>query len=663
MVEAHVAAAMPHRLALASGLLCFRIIFDRLPAEKERASMSGSSPVASAGEPAELPNSAAVTDLFSVPRTVRRDRPDGSVLLESADALRPYPVSAGQILRQWAARDPGQTLIAERAPGKDWRRYSYGEATAAATAIGQALLDRGLSAERPLLILSGNSAGHFLMTMGALTAGIPVAPVSAAYSLQSRNHERIKAIGELVEPGAVYVEDTAPFGPALAALGRRPLVIAAAGGPGEHSLDTLRATPPGDDIERAFSQIAAGTIAKILFTSGSTGTPKGVLTTHAMLCANQQMIRQAWPFLERERPVLVDWLPWSHTFGGSHNVNLALFNGGSFYIDNGRPAPGLFESSLANYREIPPTLSFNVPAGYALLVPALEQDRELAERFFSRIRLIFNAAAALPPTLRARLQALGREVTGREIPVTGSWGTTETAPAATSAHYAYDDARCIGVPLPGVQLKLVPASGDSYEIRVRSAGVTPGYFRRPDLTSAAFDDEGFYCPGDAVSFADAADPDAGLLFHGRLAEDFKISTGTFVRVGAVRTALLSAAPILADAVICGENREMVCALAWLNRTETVKVLGAEISADHDIVHAPALAAYLGRVLAAHAAGTGPSARIERLLIMGRPASLDAGEITDKGYVNQRQVLATRADLVEALYAEPLPPNVIVPARE
>ena len=308
-------------------------------------------------------------------------------------------------------------------------------------------------------------------------------------------------------------------------------------------------------------------MAKILFTSGSTGIPKGVLTTHEMLCANQQMMRQAWPFLAEERPVLVDWLPWSHTFGGSHNMNMVLANGGTLYIDEGRPAPSLIAATLANYRDVSPTMAFNVPAGYAQLVPALEADHELAGQFFARIRLVFNAAAALPSALRGRLETLAREVTGRDIPVTGSWGTTETAPAATTAHFGYADGRCIGNPLPGVTLKLVPDDGDVYEIRAAGVAVTPGYLRRPDLATTAFDDEGFYCPGDAVSFADPADPARGLLFRGRLAEDFKLSTGTFVRVGALRTALLSAAPVIGDAVITGQDRDTVGALAWLNPAE------------------------------------------------------------------------------------------------
>ncbi|WP_248962830.1 feruloyl-CoA synthase [Sphaerisporangium perillae] len=598
--------------------------------------------------------------LYATPRTVRRDRPDGSVLLESAHPLRPHGTRLAEMLRTWAAVDPGHPLVAERGPDGAWRRRTYGEALAAANAIGQALLDRGLSAERPLLLLSGNSIGHLLMTLGALTAGVPVVPISVAYSLQSRDHARIRAIDALVRPGAVYTEDAEPYRAAVSAMSGGAVQVAAVGGPAEHSLEALLATAPGAAVEAAYESVGGDTVAKILFTSGSTGMPKGVINTHGMLCANQQMMRQAWPFLAEERPVLVDWLPWSHTFGGNHNMNMVLANGGTIYIDEGRPAPALFGKSLANYREVSPTLAFNVPAGYAHLVPALERDRDLAERFLARTRLVFNAAAALPPALRARLEALAREVTGRDIPVTGSWGTTETSPAATSAHFDYADARCIGVPLPGVTVKLVPASGDTYEIRLRGVSVTPGYHLRPDLTEAAFDDEGFYCPGDAAGFADPADPDAGLLFRGRLAEDFKLSTGTFVHVGALRTALLSAAPVLADAVIAGEGRDKACALAWLNAAEAELVLGEPPAADGETVHSGRLAAHLAAVLAGFNAGAGSSARIERLLILARPPGLDAGEITDKGYVNQRQVLAQRADLVELLYADPAPAPVITP---
>ena len=590
--------------------------------------------------------------LFAPPRIIAEAADSGgAIVLRSAEPLGEHPVSVVHSVREWARLSSDHPLIAERAGG-DWRTVTYGAAVAAADAVGQALLDRGLGPGRPLLILSGNSVDHLLMTLGAMTAGIPVAPVSVAYSLQSRDHARIRAIADLIRPGAVFADDADRFGAALDAIGHVPAVT---------RLADLTATRPAVAVEQAFGAITGDTVAKILFTSGSTGTPKGVLNTHRMLAANQQMIRQAWPFLAGERPVIVDWLPWSHTFGGNHNVNMVLTAGGTLYVDAGRPAPGMFAQTVANLTDVPPTIYFNVPAGYAQLVPALEGDPEFARRFFSRLRLMFNAGAALPAALRDRLAKLAVRTAGHEIPVTGSWGATETAPAVTSAHFAFTDARCIGVPLPGTEVKLVPAE-DAYEIRVKGPNVTPGYFARPDLTAAAFDSAGFYRTGDAVAFADPADPGAGLVFRGRIAEDFKLETGTFVRVGPLRAALLSAIPVLSDAVLAGENRDFVCALAWLNAAEARKLLGAEPAPDGNLIVDQDLHDLLARALAEHNDAAGSSARVERLLLMAHPASLDGGEITDKGYVNQRKVLARRAALVELLYADLPPAGVIVAER-
>jgi feruloyl-CoA synthase len=507
-------------------------------------------------------------------------------------------------------------------------------------------------------VLSGNSVDHLLVTLGAMTAGIPLAPVSVAYSLQSRDHARIAAIADLIRPGAVFAEDGDLFGAALGALPGIPAIVSKGSRDGSEQLPVLLNTEPGAAVAAAFASLSPDAVAKILFTSGSTGTPKGVLNTHRMLASNQRMIQQAWPFLAAERPVIVDWLPWSHTFGGNHNVNMMLSAGGTVYVDAGRPAPGMFAQTVANLTDVPPTIYFNVPAGYAQLVPALEADPEFADRFFSRLRLLFNAAAALPAALRERLARVAFRATGHEVPVTGSWGATETAPAVTSAHFAFTDTRCVGVPLPGAEVKLVPAE-DAYEIRVKGPNVTPGYFARPDLTRAAFDEQGFYRTGDAVVPADPADPGAGLLFRSRIAEDFKLGTGTFVRVGAVRAALLSAVPVLSDAVLAGENRDFVCALAWLNAAEARRLLGAEPEPDGDLLAHPALCELLAAALAGHNDTAGSSARVERLLVMAQPASLDSGEITDKGYVNQRQVLARRAALVDLLYADPPPAGVIV----
>jgi len=598
-----------------------------------------------------------MSELFASPDVSRRDGPDGSVVLTARAELGDYPVSVVHALRRWADVDPGHPLVARRVEG-EWATRGYGEVVSAANAVGQALLDRGLGPERPLLILSGNSLEHFVVSFGALTAGVPVIPVSVAYSLLSKDHARIKEIALLAKPGAVFADDAAKFAPALRALGDIPAIVSVPSSEVDgDELGTVLRTEPGEELERAFRALTPDSIAKILFTSGSTGSPKGVLNTHRMLSSNQQSIRQAWPFLGRSRPVLVDWLPWSHTFGGNHNVNLVVTNGGTLYVDDGRPSPDLVGTTIANLADVRPTVYFNVPAGWAQLVPALENDREFAARFFSRLDLMFSAGAALPATLRTRLGTLASEVTGKPIPVTGSWGTTETAPAVTSAHYDFADARCLGVPLPGAEVKLVPDQ-DAYEIRVRGPMVTPGYLGRQDLTDAAFDEDGFYRAGDAVAFADPGDLDAGLVFRGRIAEDFKLSTGTFVRVGAVRTTLLSAARVLADVVVVGEDRAQVCALAWLNQAETVVLLGEEPADTGDVVAHPALAAHLARILAELNRSAGSASRIERLLVLARKPDLDAGEITDKGYVNQRKVLANRARLVGRLYADPLPPEVV-----
>ena len=602
--------------------------------------------------------------MFAKVRIAVEAAEDGALLLRSADELGDYPATVLHSVRAWADADPDHPLVAERGPdGGPWRTVSYGAAVAAADAIGQALIERGLGMARPLLILSGNGVNHLLMTLGAMAAGVPVAPVSVAYSLQSKDHARIRAIAGLIGPGAVYAEDAGAFGAALDALGDVPAIVGSGGRAGAETIGELRATVPGDAVRGAFATLRPDVIAKILFTSGSTGTPKGVLNTHRMMSANQRMIQQAWPFLGEERPVIVDWLPWSHTFGGNHNVNMMLVNGGTLYVDGGRPAPGLFAQTVANLGEVPPTVYFNVPAGYGQLVPALEGDAEFADRFFSRLRLLFNAAAALPAGLRARLEALAaRHAPGRDIPVTSSWGATETAPAVTSANFPFTDARCIGAPLPGALVKLAPVE-DAYEIRVQGPNVTPGYYARPDLTAEAFDAEGFYRTGDAAAFAVPGDPDAGLVFTGRIAEDFKLESGTFVRVGAVRTALLSSVPVLADAVIAGENRDYASALAWLNPAEARKLLGRDpvLPESGDLITDPALLRLVADAVAAHNAGHGSAASIGRLLLLTRPASLDAGEITDKGYVNQRRVLAVRAALVDLLYTDPASEGVIVPA--
>jgi feruloyl-CoA synthase len=563
-------------------------------------------------------------------------RPDGTMRLRSPQPLRPYARCVGEWLVQWARQAPERTFLAERR-GDAWRRVTYAQALEAARRIGQALLERGLGPDRPLMILSDNSVDHGLLALGAMHAGVPVAPVSPAYSLMSKDHAKLKAIFELVKPGLVWVDDPAKFGAALAALGAAPTPIA-----------PLLEAVPGARIDEAFAKLGPDTVAKILFTSGSTGLPKGVINTQRMLVANQQMMAQVWPFLEDRVQTLVDWLPWNHTFGGNFCFHMMLRNGGTFHVDGGKPAPGLVELTARNLAEVAPTLYFNVPRGFDLLLPFLERDAALRRRFFGDLDVLFYAAAALPQNLWERLEAMAQAEKGGELAMLSAWGSTETAPCATTVHFPIERAGVIGLPNPGCELKLVPASG-KLEVRVRGPHVTPGYFRRDDLTREAFDEEGFYRIGDALRFADPAAPRRGLVFDGRVAEDFKLSSGTWVHAGAVRVKLIAAGnPLIQDAVITGHDRTEVGALVFLS------------PAAKDLAPA-ALRAKLAGALKALAAEGGSSMHPTRALITTEPPSIDANEITDKGYINQRAVLERRAALVARLHAGTPDPEVVTAA--
>jgi len=600
-------------------------------------------------------------DTFSAPDTAIERRDDGTVILRSRQILGRCETSIPAVLRRRADQHPDRPLAAQRDANGHWTALTYGEARSQADALAQAFLDLGLGPERPLMILSGNSIEHLVLSLGAYTAGVPVIPISVAYSLMSSDHERIRAITELTAPGLVFGDDAAAFERALDALSPRvdQVLVARGRRTGSLRLTELAGTAPTAMVDQRCEQVGPDTVAKLLFTSGSTGVPKGVINTHRMLCANQAMLQQAWPFLKDEPPVLVDWLPWSHTFGANHNLNLVLFNGGTLYIDDGKPAPALFPRTVAALREISPTAYFNVPAGFALLVPALETDPELAQRFFRRLRFMFYAGAALPDALALRLHALAERLADHGIPVTSSWGTTETAPAATSAHFSGAVTGCIGVPLPGNAIKLAPVA-DKLEIRVSGPNVTPGYFRAPALTRDAFDGEGFYCSGDAVKLVDGEDPNQGLLFDGRIAEDFKLLTGTWVKVGPLRLRLLSAAGILSDAVICGHDSEYVAALAWINPAEARRLSRLTGAQDDEAAPAsPDVREHLIRALAELNQGAGSAARVQRLLLVCDPPDLDAGEITDKGYLNQRACLERRAADVARLYAPEPDPDVII----
>jgi feruloyl-CoA synthase len=601
---------------------------------------------------------------FARPDIVCEQAPDSSLLMRSATPLEHYDPSLARMFRAAVAAQPDRIFLAERA-GNDWRTVSYAQARRIVDALAQALIDRGLSPERPVMILSGNAIDHGLLMVAGFTAGIPVAPVSVAYSLQSQDHAKLKHIAALLAPRLVYVADTAPFAPALAALDLGDVEIVANRNGADlarvTSFDDLARTSPGPAVEQAVAATGADTIAKFLFTSGSTGLPKGVINTHGMLTANQQQALQVWPFLTEEPLVLVDWPPWNHTFGGNHDFNMVMRHAGTLYIDAGKPVPALIGETVRNLAEVSPTIYLNVPAGYAALLPYLERDEAFARAFFRGLRLIFYAGAALPQDLWERLETVSLRITGERIPMSSSWGTTETAPLATAAHFLIERAGNIGVPVPGCEIKLVPA-GDKLEVRVRGPQVTPGYWKRPDLTAAAFDAEGFYKPGDAVRFADADDPAKGVVFDGRLTEDFKLMTGTWVHVGALRVGLLAAAsPVLQDAIIAGENRGFIGVLAWLNLAGCQKLVGAGAPENlAELARSPAVREHVRAGIARwNAAETGASSRVGRVLLLPDAPSIDANEITDKGYINQRLALEHRRAAVERLYAATPDAEVIV----
>jgi feruloyl-CoA synthase len=562
---------------------------------------------------------------FAPAEVEREKRADGTLVLRSPQKLGPYARCVTEWLVQWSDRAPERVFLAERQASGAWKKTTYREAYGEVRRIGQALLDRGLGAERPVAILSDNSVDHALLSLGAMHVGVPVAPVSPAYSLMSKDFGKLKYIFELVRPGLVYAAEPQKFSAALDSVKATPV-----------KMQELLETNPGSTLEREHLKVGPDTVAKILFTSGSTGTPKGVINTQRMLCANQQQLAQAWPFVEHKPPVVVDWLPWNHTFGGNHNFNMVLRNGGTLYVDGGKPVPGLVETTARNLREVAPTMYFNVPRGYDLLLPLLETDAELRRNFFKDLEVLFYAAAALPLNLWQRIEKLARAETGGKLAMLSAWGSTETAPLATSVHFLMERPGVIGLPVAGCELKLVPSAG-KLEVRVKGVNVTPGYYQRADLTAAAFDEEGFYRIGDAVKLADPGDPARGVVFDGRVAEDFKLSTGTWVSAGMVRVKLIAAAdPLIQDAVITGHDRNEVGALVFLS------------AAAKDLKPEELKTRLIDSLKKLKQEG-GSSTYPARLLIMTELPSIDANEITDKGYMNQRAVLERRAALVERLY--------------
>ena len=559
-------------------------------------------------------------------------RPDGTILLRAAEPLGPYATKMTERFEHWAARFPERLLFAQRS-GSSWKTLSYGEARARAQRIAAALLSRKLSAERPLAVLSGNDLEHALLLLAAMYAGVPIAPVSPAYSLISTDFAQLRHVVGLVTPGLVYAADENFARAVAAAVPRDTEVIF---GP-DFPLLEKQSNP--QEVERAHAAVGPDTIVKFLFTSGSTGTPKAVINTQRMWCSNQQMVLQVLAWMRDEPPVMVDWAPWHHTAGGNKDLGLILHNGGTLYIDEGRPLPGAIETTVRNLKEIAPNWYFNVPKGYEMLLPFLKADQALRRNFFSRVKALWFAGAGVSQHVFDEYKRLSIEACGEQVLFLTGLGSTETAPHTLGRVWDTEDASNMGVPTPGTDLKLVPIEG-KYEARLKGPHITPGYWRQPDLTRQAFDEEGYYRLGDAFVFAAKENPQAGLLFRGRISEDFKLATGTWVHVGALRAAFIQHfAPYVRDVVIAGDRRNEPAALVFA---------ASPINPDE----------FREKLKAFVAKSTGSSNCIRRAMLLEEPPSLDAGEMTDKGSINQRAVLQRRAALVEELYRDPPGENVL-----
>ena len=593
-------------------------------------------------------------------------RADGTTLVTSAEPLAAYPQRLTDRLLHWAAIAPDHTLAAKRVNGGDWRRISYAEAVDAAKRIAQSLLDMGLSAQHPVAILSDNDLEHLLLGLGAMFAGVPFAPISPAYSTVSQDYGKLRHILGVLTPGLVFAASASGYGRAIAATvsADTPVVLASGEIDGRKTLrfDDLLAGPATAAVDAAHAKVGPDTIAKFLFTSGSTKLPKGVINTQRMICANQQQILQCFPGLGQVRPVLVDWLPWNHTFGGNHNVGLTIYNGGTLYIDEGKPTPALIHETLRNLREISPTVYFNVPKGFEEIANAMEDDARLRDSLFARVTMFFFAGAGLSQPVWDKLDRIAEQACGERIRMITGLGMTETAPFAMCANAEEVKSGHIGLPAPGMELKLVP-SGDKTEVRYRGPNVTPGFWRAPEQTAESFDAEGFYCSGDAVKPIDAANPGRGFLFDGRTAEDFKLSTGTFVSVGPLRARVIAAGdPCVQDVVVVGMNRDELGLLIFPRLDACRAFAGLPAAAPAlDVLAAPEVRNFFQRLIDGQwAAGTGSATRVARALVMADPPGIDRGEVTDKGSINQRAVLTHREALVEHLYAGG--DGVILPQR-
>lgn len=608
---------------------------------------------------AEVP--AASSSPFAAPDVEMERRGDGSIVVSSRRRLRPTSTKVGEWLIRWAAATPDAVFVAHRKAVADpWRKVTYRQTLDAVASLATALLRRDVSPERPLVVLSDNSIEALMLSLAAMHVGVPVVSITSAYSLIATDYTKLRAMIGLVTPGLVYVEDGEKFAKALAAisdLGPAETVAFEKPQPGQSSYRDFLVGPDTREVDAAFARVGPDTITRILFTSGSTGVPKGVINTQRMHTTMAEARCQLWPMLDRTPAVIVDWLPWSHTFGANHNLFTVLRSGGALYIDQGRPAPGLMDVTLANIRDVAPNIFLNVPRGYDMLADVMDGDPAFRDGFFETVRVMFYAGAALPLVTWDRLKAHSLAATGRIVPMLTAWGATETSPVATDCHYQAQTNGNIGVPIPGCEVKLLP-NGGKLEARVRGPNVTPGYFRNPELTAAAFDEEGFYRIGDALRLADENDPNKGMIFDGRISEDFKLGSATWVNVGAVKAGALAAlSPVAQDVVVAGHDADYIGLLVFPNLAACRAVAGLPDAPAREVLAARAVREHVRKGLdALKAKGGGTSSYARAAILLEEPPSINDGEITDKGYINQRCVLARRAAEVAKLYA-PVPVDV------
>lgn len=584
-------------------------------------------------------------------------RADGSVLLRLNEALQPYPEKLTERLHHWADEAPDRTFLAQRKPDGDWRHLTFADTLLKVRALGQALLERGLSADRPLMILSENDLENALLALGAMYVGIPYVPVSPSYSLLATDFAKLRRIADSIRPGLVFAASGRRYAKALNTVfpSSTEIVIVRdpEGARSATAFDQLLTTTPSSAVEAAFETVDADTVAKVQFTSGSTGFPKGVLFTQRMLCSNRQQLVQSLPFLHDKPPTLVDWLPWHHTFGGTQNFGIALYSGGSFYIDEGRPLPELVMPTVQNLREIAPTIYFNTPKGFDALIPHFRRERGLRERFFSGLQLIYYGGAKLPERTWAAIDEQALETIGTRILIVSGIGSTEAGPTLTTTNWDPQRQALAGLPVPGVLVKLAPV-GDRLELRVKGPCVTPGYWRDEQATRQAFDQEGYYCLGDAIKLIDPEHPEKGMRFDGRIAENFKLSSGTWVNVFEIRERIIHAcAPFVYDVVIAGHDQDFIGALVFPD-LEACRRLCANASetTPADVLGSPEIRAQFRELFSRlKSESSGASNRVERFIVEAELPSLDTGEMTDKSTVSQRTVLERRAEVVKALFAE------------